>query len=701
MAVALCLAYATAYALQAMLRHDTLGTNAFDLGYEDQVLWNTLHGRPFEFSLLRGASFSLDYQAAPGSDDHVVLGYHAELLLAPLSLLYAIAPDVRVLLALQAVVVCAGGVAAYGLASRRLGSGWAGLFATLAYVGSPFVEAELLSDFHAVALASALLMLLFYLVERRLAFPALLVGAVAALVKEDAPVVVAMLGAWALLVRRWRVPGLALLGLGAGVAAFDLLWLIPHFSPLQASPFLRRYLYLGSHRAGVRENLARLPAALASTLLSPETLSYARALVGSTAGLPLLAPLTLAVAAPSLAINALASFPWQRSGMAHYSALVLPVLIASSVDGVRHAARWRTASRRGRFGGSGSDGRRGADGPRADPVVLPAPGSRMRVGGATSRRLVVALAAIVAAASLGTHVVLGAGPGGRGFGPQPPDAHARMLNRFLAEIPPGDPVSVSSALYPHVSHREGVYLFPTVLDAREVLLDLTTTPFPQQWSGQRLGLLTLLQQGSFGVVDAEDGYVLLRRGAPASNLPARALSFTEGPPALASAPPLATFDGTLALLRASTEPSVTIGSRWQQTLSLDFLASEPLGEDVTLAVWAGSEPRPVPPDFDGDVPTLVWLPTSNWQPGRVVHVDVPPVWVARPGGMQIGWYRSDGQGHVAGWLRCADASGRACPLDSHYVVRADPARMPGLSRWLSGVGALWDEARSVAGIASR
>ena len=176
-----------------MLRHDTLGTNAFDLGYEDQVLWNTLHDHPFEFSLLRGASFTLDYQATPGVDDHILLGYHAELLLAPLSLLYAIAPDVRAVLAAQAVVVCAGALAAYGLARRRLGNGWAGLFVAAAYLGSPFVEAELLSDFHAVALASALVMLLFYLVERQLALPFIAVGVIAALAKEDAPVVLSLI----------------------------------------------------------------------------------------------------------------------------------------------------------------------------------------------------------------------------------------------------------------------------------------------------------------------------------------------------------------------------------------------------------------------------------------------------------------------------------------------------------------------------
>ncbi|HEV7215147.1 MAG TPA: DUF2079 domain-containing protein, partial [Chloroflexota bacterium] len=332
----LTVVYAVAYATQAILRHESLGSNALDLGYEDQALWNTLHGHPYAFTLLSGGGFSLDYQATLTHTSESLLAYHAELLLAPLSLLYAVLPDVRALLALQAVVVCAGALAAFGLATRRLHNAWAGCFVALAYLCSPFVEAELLSDFHTVALDSALFMLLFYLIERRWLVPVLLTGLLAATAKEDAPVALALLGLWTLLRRRWRQAGLGLLAIGCIGALFDFGWLIPHFSPGQASPFLARYGYLGPTPLALLTRVLRHPSVLAPTLGSVESRAYALALLGSSGALVLFAPLTLLIAAPSLAINVLATFPWMRSGMADYSALVLPVVITAAIEGMRN-----------------------------------------------------------------------------------------------------------------------------------------------------------------------------------------------------------------------------------------------------------------------------------------------------------------------------------------------------------------------------
>ncbi|HEY8742100.1 MAG TPA: DUF2079 domain-containing protein, partial [Chloroflexota bacterium] len=457
------IAFAAAYAIQAILRHDSLGSNALDLGYEDQALWNTLHGHPYAFSLLSGGGFSLDYQAPLDHAPQTLLAYHAELLLAPLSLLYAVIPDVRALLALQAMVVCAGALAAFGLARQRLGSAWAGCFVALAYLCSPFVEAELLSDFHTVALDSALFMLLFHLMERRLLWPVLLTGLLAATAKEDAPVALALLGLWTVLgpggTPRWRVAGLALLAIGSALALFDFLWLIPHFSPGQASPFLARYGYLGTTPTAMLSNVVQHPAVLAPTLGSSEARAYLQALVGSSGALALFSPLTLLIAAPSIGINVLANFPWMRSGMAHYSALVLPILIAAAVEGICRIA-WLLERLREHIPG------------------LP----RLQ------RSVTLAFAAWLAVAAALTHYQLGSGLGGRAFALPLPDAHARLLPRFLTQIPASDAVSTSSSLAPHLSERRRLYLFPNVLDAQEVLLDLTSSPYPLDWPAQRLTL---------------------------------------------------------------------------------------------------------------------------------------------------------------------------------------------------------------------
>src|SRR6185312_10622421 len=168
--------------------------------------------------------------------------------------------------------------------------------------------------------------------------------------------------------------------------------------------------------------------------------------------------------------------------------------------------------------------------PPGEPSGSPAP--------APPAVVTLTLAAALALSAAFTHYVSGAGPGSRAFQVVQPSTHDRLLARFLAEIPPNDAVSATSALAPHLSHRRALYLFPNVLDAQEVLLDLTADPFPLDRPAQRTRLLSLLR-GGFGVVDAQDGFVLLRRGAPVVNLPPAAFSFTDGPTALAGRAPLA------------------------------------------------------------------------------------------------------------------------------------------------------------------
>lgn len=304
--------------------------------------------------------------------------------------------------------------------------------------------------------------------------------------------------------------------------------------------------------------------------------------------------------------------------------------------------------------------------------------------------------------------MLGAGPGGQSFDPAPADAHARLLSRFLAEIPPDDAVSASSALAPHLSHRAQLYLFPNVLDAQDILLDLTTSPFPTGWSDQRLRVLSLLRQGDFGVVDAMDGYLLLRRGAAAMDLPAAALSFSEGPLYELSRAPLATFDGNIKLVGASSRVGAVLGAGWNESATLDWVVDGPVTRDLVLAVWADGTPRPVAPDIAGETPALVWRPTSSWQPGTVIRVIVPAVAVARPGPIQVGWVHADAQGHLSDWSVCTDAAGQSCPLGSHFVLPPPQgyAQSGGttvvdvpflMRRWAGGFAALAGEARFLFG----
>src|SRR5262249_46948967 len=113
-------------------------------------------------------------------------------------------------------------------------------------------------------------------------------------------------------------------------------------------------------------------------------------------------------------------------------------------------------------------------------------------------------------------------------------AHTRQANDLLARIPPAASVSAQSDLVPHISERRFVYLYPYMPQQSEsVLLDVTGTFSPFQGPSDYFeSVRQLVLSGTFHVAAAEDGYLLLARGAaPPANpadpygLPAAFYSF--------------------------------------------------------------------------------------------------------------------------------------------------------------------------------
>src|SRR5205085_11777076 len=108
----------------AVARDDNLRTNAFDLGYISQALWNTAHGEPFRLTVLEGATFRPEgLDPSRIRRPHSYLAFHVEPIDLPLAALYALSPDPRLLLWLQAVVVGLGALPAAWLGARPVG-GW-------------------------------------------------------------------------------------------------------------------------------------------------------------------------------------------------------------------------------------------------------------------------------------------------------------------------------------------------------------------------------------------------------------------------------------------------------------------------------------------------------------------------------------------------------------------------------------------------
>src|SRR5207248_4155862 len=95
---------------RAVERHQALLTNAEDLGFTDQVIWNFLHGQFYRFSTYQDAEFSTDIDLESVRRPDSLLAFHVEPILLPLAPLYLVVPDVRAILWLQGVALALGAI---------------------------------------------------------------------------------------------------------------------------------------------------------------------------------------------------------------------------------------------------------------------------------------------------------------------------------------------------------------------------------------------------------------------------------------------------------------------------------------------------------------------------------------------------------------------------------------------------------------
>src|SRR5215469_11327364 len=223
---------------QSALRYDTFKATAFDLGNMDQAVWNTLHGRWFQFT-----NHGSNWYGMP-----IRLSQHIEPIIIPLSLLYLLHSDVHMLLGLQTLALAMGVLPVFLLA-RRFIPAWplvAPLFA-LSYLLAPALIGLNIYDFHPASLATPFfLYAILALTYRRYGW-FVLCCVLAAACKEEMPAVVAMLGL--LVIWKYKIPRTGILMFILGMAAFLLAFLViePYFNvSAQHNTFWYRYSAFGS-----------------------------------------------------------------------------------------------------------------------------------------------------------------------------------------------------------------------------------------------------------------------------------------------------------------------------------------------------------------------------------------------------------------------------------------------------------------------
>jgi uncharacterized membrane protein len=611
--------------------HDAHRTHKADLGQIDLAIWNTAHGR-FVQEIK-------DDQVSTRLTDHV------EPIFLPVSLVFWLWDNVRALLILQAAALAAGAWPIYRMAERRLRNAacgaagglsasfapWAAAAFAIAYLLMPVLQAAAVAEFHALALAPVFVAWALWAVEsghwRQFVAAAILLMSV----QEGMALLAAMLGVYALVRSLYRADAktqrstkkadssraLRLGGFmvntpealaGAAILTLGLVWfyvttfvIIPHYAAqtygLAQTPYAARYGALGESFGDVLKALVTQPGVALGIASEPARVQYLIRLLGATGFLALLGPEILLLCAPLLLANLFSSFPMQYFGELHYSAALAPYLILAALVGLR----------------------------RFTAQALPLGGLKAAVGVGLT---------LLAAGALVSQAVGGYTPAGRAYqqlGPGWPavTAHERHLAHFASQIPRAAALSVTTSLYPHLSHRPLIYQFPWLGQAEWALIDVTgaTDRHPADIRREALQLL----EAGWGVVDAADGYLLLARGRGGATIPDAFFDFARAPEQIGRSKPSGgpkftldiTFDEKLKLLGydLADEP------RWRRTVVRFYWQSlAPLPEEIVVSVQMVAPDGTVVSDTAlQPAPALLWYGPAAWRPGETLVVSTLPL----------------------------------------------------------------------------
>ncbi|MEO6397470.1 MAG: DUF2079 domain-containing protein [Tepidiformaceae bacterium] len=315
---------AVAFVANALNRWDNYRTNAFDLAFFDQIIWNTSRGDWFQTTFV-------SYNFA---------GQHLEPVLLLFLPAYWLRAGPPLLLVTQALVASAAAIPLYA-AARRFGLP-AVLAAAVAvtYLLNPYLHRALDFDFHPEVMVALPVFTAAWAVAAGRYRLASALALSTLLFKEDAAFVAIALAAllWTKGAHREAIVtgGVALVY--AAVAVVVIMPLVRGGAP---SDLVERYGHLvdTTQQSLFIPRLLTHPWAVPQHLVAPSQLWTMTLFVGVSAPLAVLRPRLLLFVLPGLAVALLASHQSQRFLELHYSAEVVPLVLIFGLLGAVTAMR--------------------------------------------------------------------------------------------------------------------------------------------------------------------------------------------------------------------------------------------------------------------------------------------------------------------------------------------------------------------------
>jgi uncharacterized membrane protein len=179
----------------SITNHHALNTRTTDLGYYDNIFYQSIHGNFLGCSFIRTGNHA---------------SAHFDPLLVLLSPIYLLSQRAETILTLQAFWLGAAVVPIYLMAVDKLRSRVAGVALAFCYVLYPAVHGANMYEFHSLTLITPMLIWLLYFLERGSRVGYWLTFVLLLLLREDVPLVLCFVGLYSILRRR---PGGAWQGL--------------------------------------------------------------------------------------------------------------------------------------------------------------------------------------------------------------------------------------------------------------------------------------------------------------------------------------------------------------------------------------------------------------------------------------------------------------------------------------------------------
>ncbi len=336
------LVYIVYFSYFSILRYKTLYASYYDLGIMNQTVYNT-----YRAIVEKNPSKILEMTDPTTGNQIKRMAIHNDLLLAPLALFYFIHAGPETLLVLQTGILGLGALAVFKIAKKIFGrASLANLLSfifSLAYLIYPPMQRSNIFDFHAVVLATSLLLWMVYFWMEKKYVVSFLILVLSLISKEQVGLSTFLFGLYALFNAKDKkntIYSVSVIVLSIIWVAVSFLIIIPYFRG-SAHFAVSRYGDFGDSPIRILIGILKNPYSVQKYIFHTDTFRYFLFLLGPLGFLSFLSPIQLFIAFFEFVINLLSNSWGMRSIIYHYTAVIQPFVFLSAMYGVRKISNFK------------------------------------------------------------------------------------------------------------------------------------------------------------------------------------------------------------------------------------------------------------------------------------------------------------------------------------------------------------------------